>query len=228
MACADFSARVERIGAGKQSYPTSLEGYFGRSTAFRFLRVLATAELIERQMAYADFSVDPSTPDLLQFKHEAFLCLASSTVSLDHPQANWNKQVEHIFYDVLSMIAAAMILGDGSESQSRVMRFDEFDKFAQDTAKVSAIQPVTRLFKDFTIAAKPILWIRFVSLGELCSSFVRREGPPLGVPAEPYDGLKMLAASTDTFVRQNRGRYQEVLQRFRDFGVDRFGAKKGM
>lgn len=227
VACADLSVRVDRIGTGKQPYPTSLEGYFGRSTAYRLLRVLAIAELIERQMAYADFSVDTSTADLLRFKHEAFLCLSSSTVSLNHPQANWDDQVDHIYHDVLSIIAAAMIVRDGSDAAPRVMRFDEFDQFARDPAKARAIHPVTGLFKDFTIVAKPILWIRFVSLGELCSSLVRRDGAALGVIAEPYDGPKLLNASTDTFVGQNRARYQEVLQRFRDFGVVASGAEEG-
>src|SRR6266436_657916 len=38
LACSDFAGRIERIGNGKQQYPTSLNGYFGRSTAFRLLR----------------------------------------------------------------------------------------------------------------------------------------------------------------------------------------------
>jgi hypothetical protein len=175
-------------------------------------------------MAYADFSVDESTAHLLQFKHEAFHCLTSSTVSLDDPQANWDEQVEHIYYDVLSMIAAAMIVNDGAATPSRMMRFDEFDQFVSDPAKLALIDPVPRLFKDFTIARKPILWIRFVSLGEFCSSFVKRDGSPLWVTAEPYDGMRMLDASTDAFVKQNREGYQEVLKRFRDFGLARSGA----
>lgn len=228
VACVDFSARVERIGTGKQKYPTSLEGYFGRSTAFRLLRVLATAELIERQMAYADFSVDASTADLLQFKREAFLCLASSTVSLDHPQTKWDKQVEHIYYDALSMIAATMIVTDGAGTPSRVMRFDEFNQFVSHDEKLALLHPLPRLLYDFTIEAKPILWIRLVSLGELCSSLVKRDGSPLGVTAEPYDGQMLLNVSTDAFVVQNRGRYREVIQRFQDFGLARSGADKGM
>jgi len=228
VACADLSARVERIGSGKQPYATSLEGYFGRSTAFRLLRVFATAELIERQMAYADFSVDASTADLLRFKHEAFLCLTSSTVSLEHPDANWDDQVEHIYSDVLSMIAAAMIVTDGAVTPSRVMRFAEFDQFVSDPKRLDLIHPVPRLFDGFTIATKPILWIRLVSLGELCTSLVKRDGPPLGVTPEAYDGLRLLDTSTDPFVMQNRWRYREVLQRFRDFGLARSEANKGI
>src|SRR5262249_41750353 len=80
VACDDFATRIARIGSGRQPYATSLQGYFGRSTTFRLLRILAVAELIERQIAHADFSVDPSTADLLRFKHEVFRCLSSSTI----------------------------------------------------------------------------------------------------------------------------------------------------
>jgi hypothetical protein len=75
VACSDFAGRVERMATGKQPYATSLKGYFGRSTAFRLLRLFAVAELIERQITYADFSVDPSTVDLLRFKDAAFRCM---------------------------------------------------------------------------------------------------------------------------------------------------------
>src|SRR6266849_3235621 len=101
MACSDFASRISRIGTGQQPYATSLKGYFGRSTVFRFLRLFGIAELIERQTAYADFSVDPSMINLLRFKSAAFRCLCSSTISLNHPKANWDEQVEHIFHDTL-------------------------------------------------------------------------------------------------------------------------------
>jgi hypothetical protein len=209
---ATSAGRVERIGTGKQPYATSSKEYFGRSTTFRLLRLFAVAELIERQIAYADFSVDPSTVDLLHFKDAAVRCMSSSTIALGHPNANWNNQVEHVFWDVLSMIAAAMIVNDGVGTPARVMRFDEFDKSANDPKKLETIHPIPTLMEGFTIVTKPILWIRFIALAHLCSSFVKREGPALGITAEPYDGANVLRASTDTFVKANYDSYSEMLQ----------------
>jgi hypothetical protein len=215
-ACAEFVGRVNRIGSGKQPYSTSLKGYFGRSTAFRLLRLVAITELIERQIAYADFSVDPSTSELLSFKKSVYRCLSSSTVSLDHPNANWDHQVEHVFWDELSMIAAAMITDDGVGTSARVTRFDEFTKTVTSDIKgakmLATIKPIPRLLEDFTIASKPILWIRLVALAQLCNSLVDREGSALGIVAEPYDGAAILRASTDPFVKENYGRYCEVLK----------------
>jgi hypothetical protein len=213
MACNDFAGRVERMGSGKQPYATSLAGYFGRSTAFRLLRLFGVAELIERQVAYADFSVDPSTVDLLRFKDAAFRCMSSSTIVLNHPKANWNNQVEHVFWDALSMISAAMIVNDGAGTIARVMRFDEFDKFATDPGKVAAIHPIPVLLEGFTVVSKPILWVRFITLAHLCNSFVRREGPALGITADSYDGAVAFRASTDDFVKANCDKYCEMLQR---------------
>jgi hypothetical protein len=213
MASNDFAGRVERMASGKQPYATSLGGYFGRSTSFRLLRLFGVAELIERQVAYADFSVDPSTVDLLRFKDAAFRCMSSSTIVLGHPNANWNNQVEHVFWDVLSMISAAMIVNDGVGTPPRVMRFDEFDKFATDPGKVATIHPIPVLLEGFTVVSKPILWVRFITLAHLCSFFVRREGPALGIIADPYDGAAAIRASTDDFVKANCDKYCEMLQR---------------
>lgn len=214
-ACADFANRINRIGSGKQQYATSLKGYFGRSTVFRFLRLFGLSELIERQTAYADFSVDPAMINLLRFKYAAFRCLSSSTISLDHPKANWHEQVEHVFHDTLSMIAAAMIVTEG-DGQQRMMRFDEFNGFISNPEKLSMIHPIPRLMEDFSISEKPILWVRFVALAELCIAFVQREGPALGIAAEPHVGSKLLNASSDEFLSLNHDRYCEILKSVSD------------
>jgi hypothetical protein len=210
-ACADLAARVDRIGNG-QRFPISLDGYYGQSTIFRLLRIFAISELIERQMAYADFSVDVSMAGLLRFKHAAFLCLSSSTVSLDHPNTNWNSQVEHVFYDRLSVIAAALVVFDGDKNQQpRVMRFDEFNKLVSNPELPAAIDPIPQILKDFSIDKTPVFWIRLVALGQLCSTFAKREGPAMGIASDPYDGEKMLRASSDKFLQTNFNRYAEAI-----------------
>lgn len=212
VACHDFADRIARIGRREQRYKTNLQSYFGKSTVFRLLRILAVAELIERQIAYADFSVDPSTVDLLWFKHEVFRCLSSSTILLNHPKADWDTQTEHIFNDVLSMVASAMIVNNSDNLLSRVMRFDEFNNFVLDEKNIATIQPLPRLMEDFSVSSKPILWIRLTTLGHICSEFVNREGLALGIKSEVYDAPRMLLESEDDFVEENHLKYCEMLE----------------
>jgi hypothetical protein len=209
-ACVEFAGRVERIGGGEQ-YASSVKGYFGQSTVFRLVRLFAITELIERQVAYADFSVDPSTADLLRFKRRAFLCLSSSRISLDHPQADWSRQVEHVFSDKLSMVAAAAIVTDGDPARARAMRFDEFIAFIGDPRNLEALQPIPRLLDGFTIGSKPILWIRLVALAHLCNAFAAQEGPHIGITPEPFDGSRMLRVSGDAFLMTHIDRYRRML-----------------
>jgi hypothetical protein len=211
VACDDFAGRIRRIGEGKQPYATSLKAYFGRSTVFRLLRLFGITELIARQAADADFSVDPSMTELLRFKHESFRCMSSSTIALDHPVANWDTQVEHVFYDRLSMIAAAMIVSDDEVKQARVRRFDEFNDFVSHEAGLKKIQPIPRLMRRFSVDATPILWVRFVALARLCSTFAMHEGPAVGLRPEAFDGPAMLRASSDAFLRSHHDRYCRVL-----------------
>jgi hypothetical protein len=211
-ACDEFTARIDRIGTGKQPYATSLAGYFGRSTLFRLLRLFAITELIERQIADADFSVDPSTVNLLRFKHQAFMCLSSSTVVLNHPNAQWTSQIEHVFFDTLSIVSAALIFVEPAGKQDRVMRFDEFSMFVEEASKLERIHPFPRLFEDFTVDSKPILWVRLVTLAQLCNTFLATEGPPVGITPESYDCSKMLLATTDKFINDNHQRYCEMVK----------------
>ncbi|MEA2343369.1 MAG: hypothetical protein QOF63_1538 [Thermoanaerobaculia bacterium] len=206
----DFANRVGGIGQGEQLYALSLDGYFGRSTTFRLLRVIAIADLIERQIAHADFSVEPSTVDLLRFKHAAFRAMSSSAVSLDHPANNWNDQTEHVYYDMLAMIASAIVLQDGA--QQRVMRFSEFTELVETELGLSSIYPIPQLMEGFTPETKPILWLRFVALAELCNAFAARDRMQVGLAPEPYDGAALLLACKDEYVSCNHERYKDMLR----------------
>jgi hypothetical protein len=213
-ACIDFASRIGRIGTGQQPYATSLKGYFGQSTTFRLLRLFAISDLIERQVAHADFAVDPSTVSLLRFKKQAFLCLSSGTVSLDHPKVNWNDQVEHVYYDTISIIAGALIINDSVSKTQRVISFDEFSQFISVPEALARLDPIPRIMEDFSIQTKPILWVRLVALAHLCNVFAANEGPPVGITPEEYDSSKMLHASSDDFLTANHDRYCNVFQGF--------------
>jgi hypothetical protein len=214
IASKELVSRVGNMGTGKQ-YGLSVSGYFGKSTIFRVLRIFAVCELIERQIAYADFSVDPSTVALLRFKHSAFRCMTSGKISLDHPRSNWNKQVEHVFHDVLAMVSAAMIIEGQNEEQARVMRFDEFSANISEPKWVDKIHPIPRLMENFSIETKPILWIRLVALAQLCSFLLAQEGPNVGIASESFNGVEMLSVSKDAFITSERERYKAMLDSLR-------------
>ncbi len=208
-ACVDYANRVDRIGRGRQPFGISLARYFGRSTAYRLLRIFAICELIERQMTYADFAVDRSTVRLLRFKHQAFLAMSSSTVAQNHPAVNWDEQVEHVFYDTLSMIACALIVAD--PAGSRIMRFDEFCRFLDVPDNLEAIHPVARLLEDFSINKKPILWLRLVALAQLCCVLIGDEGPAVGIESESFDAGFHVCNCEDSHISQNQDRYKRAV-----------------
>jgi len=86
IACRDLAGRIETHP--RRNYSTAVDRYYGRSTLFRILWPLAVAELIERQIAYADFSVDPSALNLLRFKRAAFAALTGGSIVCNHPNAD--------------------------------------------------------------------------------------------------------------------------------------------
>ncbi len=214
VAAAELSNRVERIGDGKYVYDMSIKGYFGQSTAYRMLRVLAIAELIERQVAYADFAVDPEMRALLKFKRQAFLCLSSHRVSLGHPQEDWTRQQQHVFYDVLGIIASAMIIQE-SPTSSRVLRFDEFSALAGEQDVLQRIDPLPRLINGFTVESKPIFWLRLLALAELCIGLLETHGSALGLEIDQIEVGLMLDQANDDHIRLNREKYLHALTSFR-------------
>ncbi|MDR9754456.1 hypothetical protein RG836_23720 [Pseudomonas sp. SZMC_28357] len=210
LAANEFSNRVARLGDTRYVFDTSLDGYFGRSTSYRLLRMFAVLELIERQIAYADFAVDPFFPTLLRFKKLAFSCLSSDRVSLDHPANDWNNQNQHIFYDTLSAIASRLVVAD-SQTGERVMRFDEYNQYVSNESNQKLLAPLPRLFTGFSPQQKPVLWLRLLTLATLCQAFSKWQGKGVGLENLPLEWRQLLINSGDTFIQANIGRYEAVI-----------------
>jgi hypothetical protein len=215
VAAAELANRVTRIGDGKYTYDMSLEGYFGRSTTYRLLRVLAVSELVERQVAFADFTVDPAMRSLLKFKRQAFLSLSSHRVSLGHPKENWRYQQQHVFYDVLGIICSALIVQDATTGPSRVIRFDEFVTLVDDKEGTHRVEPVPRLIAGFSVESKPILWLRLLALAQLCVGLLETHGAELGLEVDEMDIERMLEMTRDEYIRANLKSYVEAIMHFR-------------
>ena len=75
-----------------------------------------------------------------------------------------------------------------------------------------SINPIPRLFEGFSPKDKPILWIRLVALARVCSAFVERGGPQVGIMPEPYDAKRMLEAAGDKHVTAKLDAYVAGLE----------------
>lgn len=216
VAAAEWTNRVARIGLQRSgSYDMSLQGHFLRSTAYRLLRLLAIAELIERQSAFADFMVDPDMRTLLKFKRQAGQCLSSADVSMAHPDEDWTSQQQHVFSDVLSSLAAAMIVKDAGTGTERVVRFDEFQGLVDDDDMRTALHPVPALLIGFTPVSRPILWLRMLGLSQLCIGLLEAQGEPLGLEVQPIKLDEMVYLSGDAFITAKASQYVDALKMFR-------------
>lgn len=210
IACRDASSRIEGHGL-RQPYSMHMKGYYGQSTLYRLLRPISISELIERQVTYADFSVDPASIDLLRFKKAAFIAFTDETIIRKHPNADWQRQREHVFSGNLSRAANTLIIGDGSNGE-RLMYFHEFQSFIQDSENLETFSPLPRILDDFKIAEKPIFWLRLVCLGYICSEFVRTAGRDIGFEQIEYKLTELLEASGDDYILANIEEYEELIR----------------
>ncbi|WP_250633120.1 hypothetical protein [Pinirhizobacter soli] len=213
-AASEAANRVLRVGDGLET-DLSLNEYFGRSTAYRVLRVLALGELVERQIAYADFSVDPDMRSLLRFKRLAMACFSSSRVSLGHSQEDWNEQKQHVFQDNLGSLASLLIIPEKPSSPSRVMRFSEFNAAFVTSVHLSRLEPIPRLFASFSPKSAPILWLRLLALMHLCAGLVEAQGAQLGLEAINMDVDALLKLSADAEITKRMDEYKQMLEGFR-------------
>jgi hypothetical protein len=210
-ASVEFSNRIEGIVRGN-SYEFSMDAYFGRSTAYRILRVLGLCELIDRQVAIADFSVDPEIRQLLTFKRQIQTCLCSEKITLKHPHEKWDRQIEHLFRDTTTTLGSLMIVAEPGLGY-RVKRYEEFLSDLADSVVALRYRPLLSLLEAFTPVSKPLVWLRLLSLAQASQALVARQGAPLELTAEPIDLDVALSQASDTTIQGRRDDYLNMLRR---------------
>lgn len=216
VAAAEWANRVARFGVKDSStYDMQVGGHFFRSTAYRLLRLLAVAELIERQVAYADFAVDPDMRTLLKFKRQLGQCLSSADVSLGHEQEDWLTQRQHVFSDMLSNIAASMVVFDAAQEVERVIRFDEFQAILDVPELLERLHPIPALLTGFTANSKPVLWLRMLAASQLCVGLLETHGQELGLELQSINLDRMLGLANDPTIESRQGEYLDALRGFR-------------
>jgi len=187
-------------------------GYFGRSTVYRLLRLQALSEVLERQIAYADFAVDPSAVDLLTFGQAYMNAITGHQVVGKHPGQDWENEIEHAFSGSLRRAAGALVVDEG-ERGLRVMSFSEFETKFQRSEDFAVLDPFPRLIGEFSAAERPIMWIRFCCLAYLSSQFVRLFGPTVGLAVTVPEPADLLSLSRDTYTQENT---HAILEAFGD------------
>jgi len=196
IACRDLAGRVKDHGMGRR-YTLDVDGhpdhYYGRSTLFRILRPLCIAELLERQIAYADFAVDSGAVDLLRFKKGAFAAFSGGSLVDGHPKVNWTDEVQHLFFDHVTKCASGLIVDEGG--QARPARFHEFDGLL--SAPNHSFDPFPQILHGMTVENKPLFWTRLVGYGHLCNDFINRTGKAIGFEVRDYPLEDLLKASGD-------------------------------
>jgi len=212
IACDDAASRVA-YHAMHHRHRMTFNSYYGRNTLYRLLRPLAIAELVEQQITYADFSVDPKAIELLGFKQAVEVSLKDSEVILDHPNADWSDQIEHLFSGTLNRLANSLTIPDENASNKRrPMHFHEFEDFIRHRKNQTQFAPLIKILQGFTITTKPIFWARLVCFGYICNEYVRKEGDTVGFKPNPLDLDTLLRVSEDDYILANMEGYKEAFQ----------------
>lgn len=220
LACRDVSTRINNYGSDHLSYGMTMRDYYGKSTLYRLLRPIAIAELIERQITYADFSVDPTGVELLRFKKAAFMAFTDGDTILEHPHADWANEKEHVFSGTLSRLASELIIRDEDiGTKERPMHFHEFQAFIGDSALFDRFAPLKGILNDFTVAKKPIFWIRLVCFGYICNEYLEQAGRLIGFEKRDFNVRELLLVSKDLHTRSNVNKYQEMFQSMIDMSL---------
>lgn len=214
LACRDLSGRIEAHGT-REHYRTSVRGYYGQSTLHRIVRPITIGLLIERQMAYADFAVDPGALTLMRFSYLARQCLSGDLLVNGHSHVDWDTQKQHVFSEVLTTAGVALVI-EKDDQPPRVMRFDEMETVAGDEAFLEKLDPFPSLLERFSPTAKPLLWLRLVAYANLCRHFVADNGKALNLEVKPLDIRGLLEATKDAEILKDidlyAGRCQKILE----------------
>src|SRR5205085_11644338 len=113
----------------------------------------------------------------------------------------------------LSRLASALITRDEAiSSKERPMHFHEFQSFISEPQSFKEFSPFKEILNSFTIAKKPIFWIRLVCFAYICNEYLGLAGSSIGFEKRQYDLKKLLAVSKDSYTHTNIEKYRDVFQ----------------
>lgn len=192
-------------------------GHYVRTFIYRFLRPLAVSQLIERQMSFADFSVDPDTIALLRFDSAAIRMLSGDKIVLKHPNADWSRQTQHLFRDNLRVAAARLIAEE--EGGPIVIDYARFQREVPDPRANEALGDLGMIFDRcrLNLTENPLFWLRLVGYAYTCNQLLATQGASVGFETPELATSDLLRALDDDFivahVPQHLQAFDEIIAR---------------
>ncbi|MEL6504890.1 MAG: hypothetical protein AAFQ10_10615 [Pseudomonadota bacterium] len=217
LAARDVANQVTSYGRGRQ-FDLTTTNYFGQSTLHKLVMPFAFCELIEKQISYADFSVDPEAVDLLRLKRSVYTAFCSGASILNHPDANWEDEEQHVFRHSLDRISNSLLTPDSSQSLFP-MPFHEFEKFVPIEKNAAKLSPLPYLMHDFSIDRKPQFWIRLVLYGYLCSKFVNEKGQPVGFNKIDFPLGELIGKVNDKYFLSKKAELVKQFEEIAESGI---------
>jgi hypothetical protein len=219
VAARDLASRVDSHRRSSH-WVLAPDGYYVHSFLYRLLRPLAIGVLVERTMSYADFSVDPSSVDLLRFDRAAYRMLTGADPFLGadgqvrHDGLDWGRESQHIFRDNLRS-AAMCLLGTGAGGRQVVIDYAEFKQQNPDPLANDRLAGLARLFQGNggSLTDSPVFWLRLVGYGYVCRAYVERHGSGIGIAVPDLDVAALLAAAADDQITSRLTDYPATFDR---------------
>lgn len=198
-------------------------GYYVHSFLYRLLRPLAVGVLVERQMSYADFSVDSSSVDVLRFDRNAYRMLTGSEPFVEptpghdgdvyYTGLDWSRQSQHIFRDNLR-IAAMFLLKNGLDDREVVIDYAEFRERCPDPLNEPALADLAKLFgrNNNSLRESAVFWVRLVGYAYCCRDYVVRHGQGIGVTVPELDVPALLTQTGDAQIQAHLTDYPAIFE----------------
>jgi hypothetical protein len=210
VASRDVVRRVATHHLG-QRWNMKADQYYGRSFLYRLLRPLAVSALIERQMSYADFSVDDSAVDLLRFETSAYRMLTGRDPLPYYHGLDWASETQHVFRDNLRAAAIALIRSD-SNGNEVVLDFSEFTRRYPNPREDAALAPLANLLESAgdSLLSSPIFFTRVLGYAYCCSWLLRQHGGSVGFEPRTLEVSELLEATGDGQILEHLDEYPRL------------------
>ena len=210
LACRDV---VNRVDGHRRSMRWNMlpQDYYVHSFIYRLLRPLAISVLLERQMNYADFSVDPQPGRLLRFGASGYRMLTERD-PLPHPiDIDWSRESQHLFRENLRL-AALRLLREDRDGQEIVMDYSDFKLACPDPLADEAVAPLARIFArtSDSLAELPQWWLRLVGYAWACRTLISDDGKGAGVSVPPLQVPVLLALIKDPVITTHLAEYPQT------------------
>lgn len=197
------------------------DGYYVRSFVYRILRPLSILELVEQQMSYADFSVDPTGYQLLQFESAVYRMLVDSDPFPYHRGIDWSTQSQHVFRDNLRL-AANRLIDTGDSGKGHVISYARFAEHYPDPALDETLAPLALLFGKCqkNLTEQPLWWARLVGYAYANRCLLTNQGSKLGKFADrPLDVRTALSATGEPQILAHIPEYPKLFDRVLEEGI---------